>query len=362
MADASLREALQSSFDKENDEPEAPTTPEGAAPESKEPEAKEPESKESETKEPETEDEVRAETTPKKPDPKGEKPKEPETKAETPEKPEVGKLRAPGSWTPAAREKWGTLPAEVQREVLKRERDIANGFTEIGRIKQFGQDMQGLWTPFQGIIAAEGGDAMKMTRDLFITAASLYNGSPAQKVQTVAGIIKNFGIDIAMLDSALAGEIPAGGAPQTPNVNAQVQSAVQQALAPILQTQQQHAAVQEQEAQSEIDRFAQDPAHEFFDDVKDTMADLMEVATKRGQQMDLQSAYNRAILMHEDIAKIVQERSARQKAAAVSTAAAAARKKAVSVTGGAPATTTVAGSENTSLRADLESAISSLDT
>src|SRR4029077_8909997 len=107
-----------------------------------------------------------------------------------------------------------------------------NGFNEIGRIKQFGQGMQDLWSPFQAVIAAEGGDAMKTTRDLFVTAASLYHGSTEAKVRTIAGLINTFGVDVAMLDSALSGSMPTGNTTPVPNVNNIVQQAVSQAMAP----------------------------------------------------------------------------------------------------------------------------------
>lgn len=295
---------------------------------------------------PEKEEQVRAETVPK----KEEKPAS-----------ETVRTRAPGTWTVTAREKWNTLPSEVQNEVLKREKDIANGFHEVGRIRQFGQDMQSVWAPYQSIIAAEGGDALGMTRNLFATAAALYHGTPVQKAGTIAQMIKTFGIDVATLDSMLAGEQPVVGTNGSGNVApAQVQAIIRQEMAPFYQNQQAQLQAQEKMLADEVDAFARDPKNEFFDDVKDIMADYMDLAAAQNKPLDLQTAYNRAILAHDDIAKVVQERATRQKAATASAAAVAAKRKAVSVTG-APARDTAGSSEGSTLHDDIVNAIASLE-
>jgi hypothetical protein len=199
-----------------------------------------------------------------------------------------------------------------------------------------------------------------VTKDLFVTAAALYSGTPGQKATTVAHMIKTFGVDVAMLDSLLAGEVPAGGGGGGTNISQEINAAVSRAMAPVLQSQQQQGQQLQQEVSKELDTFAADPKNEFFDDVKDTMADLMELAVKNGKQLDLQSAYNRAILLHDDISKVVQERTSKAKSAVVAQAAAAAKKKAVSIVG-APAKG-VAESSGASLRSDIEAALSDLDT
>jgi hypothetical protein len=275
------------------------------------------------------------------------------------------KSRAPGSWTPVAREKWAALPTEIQREVLKRERDIANGFNEVAEIKKFRDVYGGIMNQHQGIINAEGGDGMKMTRDLFQTAATLYNGSPDQKVRTVAAMIRNFGIDLQMLDEHLSQTMGNGGngaaPPQRsqyagggPDIASLVRQQVDAALAPYA-NQRQEALTRE--VDDDIANFASDPANEFFDDVKDTMADLLDVATKQHKTLSLQDAYKRATLMHSEIADVITDRQLREKASSRNEAAAKAKRRAVSVTG-APATDLATGVQRgDSLRADLEAAI-----
>jgi hypothetical protein len=200
------------------------------------------------------------------------------------------------------------------------------------------------------------------------TAAALYNGSPQQKVATVAAMINNFGIDLQMLDSYLAsGQLPAGaaggGVPPAAaggqDISRMVEMAVSQALAPVLRGQQAQTQQMQEQLNNEIDAFANNPENEFFEDVRETMADVLELAAKRGEKVDLPTAYQRAILMHNEIADVVAERNLRKKAEAASAAAAAAKKKAVSITG-APAKEPAA--RGNSVRDALVSAIDSLGT
>jgi len=349
--ETSLRDSLDAAFEKVEsaETPDTPETPDttSAAPE---PQIETPEEVAKEPKE-------KAETVP----PKKAKAKEaPSDDGE--EKPtQLPKSKAPGSWKPAAREKWVGLPSEVQAEVMRRERDIATGFNEIAAVKKFRDEFADIIGRNQNIVQAEGGDAMKLTRDLYTTAAALYHGSAQQKVMTVAGMIKNFGVDLRMLDTVLAGQQVPGqqqGNPQM-DIAAIIRQQVQRELAPIFGQQTQAL---ESEVSSEIETFANDPTNEFFDDVKDTMADLMEVSAKQGRKMDLSTAYKRATLMHSEIADVITERNLRSKASQQNSAASKARKRAVSLRAGAPSTELASGefNEKRSLGDDIRASIDAL--
>jgi hypothetical protein len=89
------------------------------------------------------------------------------------------------------------------------------------------------------------------------------------------------------------------------------------------------------------------------------MADLIEVAAKRGEKLDLAVAYDRAVAMTPDVAKVIEQR----KAAANATKARASTQRAVaassSVKPGAP-TSRADSREKATLRDDLESAVEAL--
>jgi hypothetical protein len=64
------------------------------------------------------------------------------------------------------------------------------------------------------------------------------------------------------------------------------------------------------------------------------MADILELATRRGQKISLPTAYQRAIVMRSDLAAIVANRQLKSKAAEATAQAQAAKAKAVSISGG----------------------------
>jgi len=141
------------------------------------------------------------------------------------------------------------------------------------------------------------------------TAAQLTMGSPAKKAEVVRNIISEYGVDIKMLDDALAGE----KLPDDPN--APLLTAIDQRLAPINEfmgrvdgevANNQEAL--DYEAADTLDTFA--AANEFYEDLRDDMADLMEMAANRGRTMTVEQAYQKAAQAHPEIGPIYAQRVA----------------------------------------------------
>lgn len=252
------------------------------------------------------------------------------TEAPTPTEPADPVAKAPGTWTPGAREKWVTLPAEVKAEVWKREKEASRALTISADSRRFAQEFSQTMQPYLGFIAAEKSTPLQAVNYMMQTGAMLRVGTPQQKVQVVAEVIKNYGIDLAALDQVLAGQQPQFNPQQT------IQSEIQRALAPVLQQVQQSQQSRQQEldqaVSNEIDQFAADPKHEFYADVKEVMADIIELSDKRGQQMGLTEAYERAILIHEPVRRVIEARKQAEVARSATQVARRARGAAVSVT------------------------------
>jgi len=133
-----------------------------------------------------------------------------------------------------------------------------------------------------------------------------------------------------------------------------------QKLAPMQQmlTQFQQAQVQQQQAvtqsaQNEVSDFL--AKAEFAEDVREDMADLMEAATRRGQNMSMVDAYKKACLMNDNVRAVLGQRAKTQGAQQHTQAAQKARSAAVQVSGAAP----MGGmrQEATDVRSAIESAI-----
>lgn len=270
-------------------------------------------------------------------------------------------LRAPASWKPEAREHWAKLPPQVQQEVARRETEVARTLHESSRAREAVTHMQAVIGPYAQNIAASGSDPIGAIENFFKADNTLRHGSIAEKAQMAANIIKQYGIDIVTLDQVLAGQTPQ----HDPNTQMaeQLRREMQQQLQPVLgffnqmQGQRQQAMQKiNQTAGGEVEAFAQDAAHEFYDDVRMDMADIIDMFTARGQSISLQDAYDRAININPQISAIIAQRAETQRATANAQAAQRARRAAASLSGSpapAGARPGVAGDDR---RAEIEAA------
>ncbi len=269
--------------------------------------------------------------------------------------------RAPASWRPDVREHWNKLPAEVRAEVARREREMQSTLQETAEARRFTEQLQNVIRPYEMFIKAENSNPLQAIDNLMSTAAKLRTGTAPELAQLVAGMVKQFGVGrfgqgfIESLDSALAGEVP-----RVDPVQNQVQQALQQQLAPVQQFMsqfQQAQAVQQQrmqqEAVGEVQTFLE--RAEFGEDVREEMADILEVAQRRGRDLSLQDAYKQACLVNPRVRSVLEQRAKARGAQQLTGAAQKARSAAVSVSG-AP---TIAGpkSDPTDVRSAIEAAI-----
>ena len=128
-------------------------------------------------------------------------PQEP-AKVETPPKPAATpSVKAPQSWSTAAKADFDKLPPHIQAEIAKRESDVEKGFTRQDEERQFGRSLRDIINPYMPIITAEGGTPQKAVQELLNTAYLLRRGTPEQKVALFRATAQQFGIP---LDRAMA--------------------------------------------------------------------------------------------------------------------------------------------------------------
>jgi hypothetical protein len=266
-------------------------------------------------------------------------------------------LQAPASWSPSAREHWKAMNPEAQREVARRESEMQRFANEVAPARQLGERFFQAVQPYMPIIQAEGVDPLTAVTNLMNVTRTLRTGTQYEKANTLAQIVKVYGVDIQALDAALAGQpMPQGVQQQGPDVNA----AVQQALAPLYQAarQRQDQIVQQAdgEARTELEAFAADPANEFFQDLRQEMADIIELADKRGRSVSIAEAYRQAAMLHPEVSKVMLARQQGVNARQLTQNAQRARSAAVSVRGTAPVGNPTPH-EPTSIRESIEAAI-----
>jgi len=269
-------------------------------------------------------------------------------KEAAPATPEVKVPKAPQSWKPAAREEWAKTPPAIREEVLRREAEIQRVMQESSDARQGFQRVREAIQPFEQMIRAEGGEPVQAIQGLLQTAYALRTAPPQHKAQMIANMVRSFLpgreglelLDAALTPGAAQPQMAAPPMPQQPMRDPRVDQ--------MLAQQQAQAQARAQAALAEVQ------GEEFFEDVREDMADIIEAGRKRGLDIDLRSAYNRAIRVNPDVAKVIEQREAAQRATSTG---ATQRKAAASSVRSTPAAPPVGGGEKDLreiIRAQLE--------
>ena len=270
--------------------------------------------------------------------------------------------RAPASWRPETREHWASLPEAVRMEVARREAEVTKTLQETAEVRKQAEAFAKTIAPYEAYIRAENSNPIQAVDHMMATAVKLRTSTGPELAQMLAGLVQQFGTGrfgpqfVEMLDGALAGNTP-----KVDPTQQQIQSVLQQQLAPVQQfmSQFQQAQMMQQHqlterANKEVDDFLNKT--EFGHDVKQEMADLMEVAQRRGQELSLQDAYRQACMLNPAVRSALQNRANAKTAQTQADIAQRARAAAVSVSSvGAPMGAPKVQSDN--VRDAIEAAI-----
>lgn len=240
--------------------------------------------------------------------PKGEEKPEPAAAAEA--KPDEGKpatpppapapapLKAPASWRPEAKAEFDKLSPTVQAEVVKREEDILRGIGTYKAAADFGHNIDRELQPYAGLMRQHQIDPVKHIGSLLATHHQLAMGSPEVRLATLTNLAKQFGVD---LSASTASEDSPYVDPEVKALRdqlSQLQSMQQQLVNQQLQDRRMQTEARQAEIRNglaqELNTFAADAEHAFFDEVADDMALLIG----QGRASSLKQAYDLAIRMN----------------------------------------------------------------
>lgn len=216
-------------------------------------------------------------------------------------------LAAPAGWKAGPREQWKNIPRAAQEEIHRREKETAQTLRQSAQARQLANDFQATINPFMPLIQSQNSNPLQAVKNLMTTAAGLTVGTQQQKAQIVREIIQNYGIDINTLDQVLAGQPIQQGAP-THNAPPPWAAPIFQFMNGIQQQQQTRQQQMISDAEAETADFAS--KNEFFEDLREDMADMMELAAKRGVVLSIQDAYDRCAQLDPNIAPIISQRKA----------------------------------------------------
>lgn len=231
-------------------------------------------------------------------------------------------LKAPQSWKPAAREAWSKVPADVQQEIDRREREMQRKLTETDEQRKGYDGFRQAAAPFEQHIRANGGEVLPTVQGLLQTQYQLATGTPQTKAALVAQVIKAYGVGIEELASALDGQ------PQAQQGQGQQSfrdPRFDQFIGGLEAERDRRAQSRRAEMTQELSAFA--AKNEFYEDVKERMAALL--GNKQASTLD--EAYDAAVWSRTDLRAILQQREAAKAATSSNGATQRARAAAISV-------------------------------
>lgn len=278
-------------------------------------------------------------------EPRAADPKAPKTGAE-PAQPAV--ISAPAAWSPAAKAAYAQLPEVVRNEIAKREQDWDKGLAQRSQDAERLNRLHQVLAPYAERLQLAGLTESQAVQQLF--AASDY--LRRDPVNALIYLAQTHGVDPRAFAQVLM-----GGQGQQPQVAPEVRQLYGefQALKQGLDSERSQARnAQYQQMLSQVESFAKDPQHAYFENVREPMAQLVE----SGRAKDLQDAYEQATWAHPEIRPLLiqQQLEVQQKAAADAARAksAQARHASGSITGSpSPGVMPGANGSKLSLRDEL---------
>ena len=227
----------------------------------------------------------------------------------------------PKTWPKEMHDHWGKTPKEVQDYWNTREKQMLDGLEQYRGDATFAKQIKETLNPYMATINALGVDAPTAIRSLLNADHQLRVGSPSQKAQYLQHLAKQYGVDLSGIGQQ------EGQAPVDPRLQ-QLQDELH-GLKQIIQTgNQQQLDEQRQKIQNEVNLFASDPKHPYFDEVSDEIVALLKSGAT------LEDAYEKAVWANpvtrqKEMTRLQTEQQAALKAKAI--AEAEAKKKAASV-------------------------------
>lgn len=252
----------------------------------------------------------------------------------------TGKAR-PTSWKKDYEEHWGKLDPTLQDYLIQRESEFANGVStykkELDHAKPFVEAMQ----PFLPLLQQHNIQPSQWISNLGNAHRMLAMGSPEEKQRIFAQLANDYGVQLGALTGQQAD-------PQF-SMMAQELSQLKNQLHGFLSAQEQQSMAS---VQSEISKFAE--SHPHFEALRESMSALLQ----SGMANDLQSAYDKAIRLNDELWQQTQEEARQAKLAEEAKrqqeVVAQAKAKAVSPRSGTPTAAASSGNGKKGLRGMLE--------
>jgi len=210
----------------------------------------------------------------------GSPPEEPEeevieSKEETPEV-----KAAPQSWKKEMHESWSSLDPAVQDYIEQRENQMKEGLEKDRGDANLGRVMRDVMSPYSEMLKTQGIDESVMVRNLMNAHYRITTADDNGRRDLINQLAQSYGIDL-------------NGEPQKVDPALKtIQDKVNQLESHLTTSHQQALQAARERVQSDVEAFAADPKHEFFDEVAEQIIPLINAG------YELEDAYKNAIWLN----------------------------------------------------------------
>ena len=209
---------------------------------------------------------------------------------------------APKSWAKDQHEVWKTLPPAAQDYIEHREKQMLDGIEEYKEFAHYGRELNNVISPYSPMFEQAGVDIKTGVQYLLNAQYLLQAGTPQQKENELRRIAQQYGVNLGE-KSASTDETLDPRLEQMQNTINQLQNA--------MRTTQQHTLTEARaKTESQVNSFANDGNHPYFDELADEIA--IQIKAGKG----LQDAYDTALFANpvtraKEIARIQTENNAK---------------------------------------------------
>ena len=165
--------------------------------------------------------------------------------------------------------------------------DMYRGLEQYKGAAEIGQRYETVVEPYRAMLTAENVDPVQLFNSFAANHYMLSRGTPEQKVEIAATMLGHYGIEVNDLIDHLGNQILN---PVDPRV-ARLESELNGLKSTLSQQANVSTQAQQAAALSEIEAFAKDPAHPYFDELVADVAKFMET----GVAATLSEAYEKAV-------------------------------------------------------------------
>lgn len=271
----------------------------------------------------------------------------------------AAKPKYPTTWKKGLEAHWEAMPPELHAEIMRRESDAARGVSAYKAEWDRARPIVEAMAPFLPLLQHH-----KIAPDQWISSLgrahqTLALGTPEQRQQAFVKLAQDYGVSLQALGAQPAdGQQPAQAPARFQAPPAMTREEIAQIVAQ--QTQEQTLRMM---GQQEVNRLKTDGQHPHYEEVRETMAQLLEAGVIPESEDALHQAYMTAMALPQhrhlqEADRAAQRKADEEKAAAEKAALAArARSNAVSVRSSTPSANFAQPNGDDSIRSALAAAI-----